>query len=197
MWNIILTDLIPIIFIMLLGYFSGKNKAFAFADARIFNKLVLNYALPAALFVSIVKADRSMLFEDIKLTIISAVVIIGVFMWAYFSCYKFFKRTKGEAAVCALIAGSPTIGFLGFAVLDPIFGTTETTGLEIAIVSIIVNAVTIPLGLSILNAGHKAAGIANENNDPAPATTENGQPVHENIEKEFVGWAHKHSVANA
>ena len=197
MWNIILTDLIPIIFIMLLGYFSGKNKAFAFADARIFNKLVLNYALPAALFVSIVKADRSMLFEDIKLTVISAVVIIGVFMWAYFSCYKFFKHSKGEAAVCALIAGSPTIGFLGFAVLDPIFGATATTGLVIAIVSIIVNAVTIPLGLSLLNAGNKAAGVPNANTAPAVATTPDGQPVHENVEKRFVGWAHKHAVANA
>ena len=29
-------------------------------EARVFNKLVLNYALPAALFVSIIKANRAM-----------------------------------------------------------------------------------------------------------------------------------------
>ncbi len=40
---------------MALGYFSGKKGAFSGADARILNKEVLNYALPAALFVSIVK----------------------------------------------------------------------------------------------------------------------------------------------
>lgn len=153
MWDIVMKDIVPICVIMLVGYFSGKAKAFNADNARNFNKFVLNYALPAALFVSIVKADRHMLFEDIKLTLVSTFVIVGVFMWSFFSCYKFFKHTKGEAAVCALIAGSPTIGFLGFAVLDPIFGATANTGLVVAIVSIVVNAITIPIGLSILNPG--------------------------------------------
>lgn len=55
--------------------------------------------------------------------------------------------------MCALIAGSPTIGFLGFAVLDPIYGNNVTTNLVIGIVSIVVNAITIPLGLSLINKG--------------------------------------------
>lgn len=151
MWDIIMKDIVPIFVIMLLGFYSGKRKAFTTENARIFNKLVLNYALPAALFVSIVKANRHMLFEDIKLTLVSFFVIVGVFMWSFFGCYKFFKHTKGEAAVCALIAGSPTIGFLGFAVLEPIFGETANTGLVVAIVSIVVNAITIPIGLALLN----------------------------------------------
>ena len=44
-------DLLPIIVIMLLGYFSGRRETFSEDQARAFNKLVLNYALPAALFV--------------------------------------------------------------------------------------------------------------------------------------------------
>jgi predicted permease len=94
-----------------------------------------------------------MLFDDLKLTIVSLVVITGMFLWAYFSCYKFFKHTKSEAAVCALISGSPTIGFLGFAVLEPIYGATATTGLVVAIVSIVVNAINIPIGLALMNQG--------------------------------------------
>ena len=76
-----------------------------------------------------------------------------MFLWAYFSCYKFFKHSKSEAAVCALISGSPTIGFLGFAILEPIYGATATTGLVVAIVSIVVNAINIPIGLALLNNG--------------------------------------------
>jgi predicted permease len=94
-----------------------------------------------------------MLFDDLKLTIVSLVVITGMFLWAYYSCYKFFKHTKSEAAVCALISGSPTIGFLGFAVLEPIYGATATTGLVVAIVSIVVNAINIPIGLALMNQG--------------------------------------------
>ena len=154
MIEILIKDILPIFVIMFLGYAAGKRGVFSTSDSKILNKLVLTYALPAALFVSIVKADRQMLFDDLKLTIISFVVITALFLWSYFSCYKFFKHTKSEAAVCALIAGSPTIGFLGFAVLEPIYGATATTGLVVAIVSIVVNAINIPIGLALLNNGN-------------------------------------------
>ncbi|MEL8148799.1 AEC family transporter, partial [Escherichia coli] len=143
-------DLLPIIVIMLLGYFSGRRETFSEDQARAFNKLVLNYALPAALFVSITRANREMIFADTRLTLVSLVVIVGCFFFSWFGCYKFFKRTHAEAAVCALIAGSPTIGFLGFAVLDPIYGDSVSTGLVVAIISIIVNAITIPFCLYFL-----------------------------------------------
>ena len=153
MLDILIKDILPIFVIMFLGYMAGKRKVFKAEDSKVLNKLVLTYALPAALFVSIVKADSAMLFDDLKLTIVSLVVITGMFLWAYFSCYKFFKHTKSEAAVCALISGSPTIGFLGFAVLEPIYGATATTGLVVAIVSIVVNAINIPIGLALMNQG--------------------------------------------
>ena len=127
MIEILIKDILPIFVIMFLGYAAGKRGVFSTSDSKILNKLVLTYALPAALFVSIVKANRQMLFDDLKLTIISFVVITALFLWSYFSCYKFFKHTKSEAAVCALIAGSPTIGFLGFAVLEPIYNKRNTT----------------------------------------------------------------------
>ena len=153
MIHILIKDILPIFVIMFLGYAAGKRKVFNSTDSKILNKLVLTYALPAALFVSIVKADRAMLFDDLKLTIVSFIIITALFLWSYFSCYKFFKHSKSEAAVCALISGSPTIGFLGFAVLEPIYGATATTGLVVAIVSIVVNAINIPIGLALLNNG--------------------------------------------
>lgn len=162
MWNIILTCLVPIFVVMALGYAAGKTNAFTGENARILNKLVLNYALPAALFLSIVKADREMLFADLQLTLVSTLVILAVFLWSYFGCYKFFRHTRKEAAVCALIAGSPTIGFLGFAVLDPMFGATTTTGLVVDIVAIVVNAITIPIGLWLLNPAADSSATAGQ-----------------------------------
>lgn len=153
MSKMLVADLILIFIVMILGYVSGKKNVFQEDQARIFNKLVLDYALPAALFVSIVRADRAMLVENAALSIISLVGLVCLFMLSYFTIQWFFKRTKPEAAICALIAGSPTIGFLGYAVLDPIYGTGVETGLVIAIVAIVVNAVTIPIGLYLLNAG--------------------------------------------
>ena len=76
MLHIILYAIVPIFVVMALGYFSGKAGAFSGQDARVLNKVVLNYALPAALFVSIVKANREMLAVDGKLTIIAFVVLL-------------------------------------------------------------------------------------------------------------------------
>lgn len=164
MEKILVEDIIPIIVIMALGYVCGKLRYFDDDQRQGLNKVVLNIALPAALFVSIVKASREMLAADVVLTLISLIGVVGMFMLSYFLCRLIFKHSIQEAAICALIAGSPTIGFLGFAVLDPIYGNTVDTNLVIAIVSIVVNAVTIPIGMYLINLGqakaHEKAALA-------------------------------------
>ncbi|MCM1290412.1 MAG: AEC family transporter [Prevotella sp.] len=151
--HIILYAIVPIIVVMLGGFIAGKKGAFTGEDSKKFNKVVLDFALPAALFVSIVQASREDLAKDIKLTIVSIVGIMACFMAVYFIFkYCFKKNTGADAAVSALISGSPTIGFLGFAVLEPIFGTKPSVALVVAIVGIVVNAIGIPVGLSLMNA---------------------------------------------
>ncbi|MDE6468143.1 MAG: AEC family transporter, partial [Muribaculaceae bacterium] len=150
--HVILYAIVPIIVVMLAGYISGKKGVFTGEDSKKFNKVVLDYALPAALFVSIVQASREDLYRDAKLTLVSTVGIMACFMLVYFVFRMFKKNTGADAAVSALISGSPTIGFLGFAVLEPIFGTTPAVALVVAIVGIVVNAIGIPVGLSLMNA---------------------------------------------
>lgn len=151
MEHIILYAIVPIIVVMLAGYISGKKGIFSGADSKKFNKVVLDYALPAALFVSIAQSTREMLAHDLKLSLVSLVGIMACFMLVYFVFRMFKKNTGADAAVSALISGSPTIGFLGFAVLEPIFGTNPSVALVVAIVGIVVNAVGIPVGLSLMN----------------------------------------------
>lgn len=181
MEHIMLYAIVPIIVVMLAGYLSGKKGIFTGDDAKKFNKVVLDFALPAALFVSIVDASREMLIRDIKLTLISLVVIMFCFMLVYYVYRYCFKSvTKADAAIMALVSGSPTIGFLGFAVLEPIFGTTPAVALVVAIVGIVVNAVGIPVGLSLLNS-------ALENKQGAPKQSA-WKPVIHALEQP-VAWA--------
>lgn len=178
MLHIILYAIVPIFVVMALGYFSGKAGAFSGANARTLNKVVLNYALPAALFISIIKANREMLWLDLKLTIVAFTVLIACFFLVYFVFRYIYKDTKGESAVSALISGSPTIGFLGFAVLEPIFGTSASVGLVIAIVAIEVNAIGIPLGLCLLNSGNQTVGADGKKPNPwLPVLNAIKQPV--------------------
>lgn len=183
MEHIILYAIVPILVIMLLGYYSGKTGSFTGDNARTLNKVVLNYALPAALFLSIIKANRQMLSVDVKLTIISFVVLLACFFLVYYVFKIFYKDSVAESAISALISGSPTIGFLGFAVLQPIFGDSASVGLVIAIVAIEVNALGIPIGLALLNAGNAASAAAAGGKKPNP-----WKPVLDAI-KEPVAWA--------
>lgn len=171
MKHIILYAIVPIIVVMLAGFISGKKGIFTGDDAKKFNKVVLDYALPAALFVSIVQANREMLDEYLKLSLVSLFGIMFCFMLVYFVFRLFKSNTGADAAVSALISGSPTIGFLGFAVLEPIFGTKPSVALVVAIVGIVVNAVGIPVGLSLLNASI-------ERQNPTSSKSQNAwQPV--------------------
>lgn len=177
--HVILYAIVPIIAVMLAGYISGRKGVFTGDDAKKFNKVVLDYALPAALFISIVQATREDLVKDVKLTIISAVGIMACFMIVYF-VFKMFKKNSGaDAAVSALISGSPTIGFLGFAVLEPIFGTSPSVALVVAIVGIVVNAIGIPVGLSLMNASleKQNPGSAKKHNPWTPVIHALAQPV--------------------
>ena len=125
---------------------------------------MLDFALPAALFVSIVQSSREELAKYVNLTLVSVIGIMGCFMLVYFVFkYCFKKNTGADAAVSALISGSPTIGFLGFAVLEPIFDSTvglPSVALVVAIVGIVVNAIGIPVGLSLMNASLEKQGAA-------------------------------------
>lgn len=169
MRHIILYAIVPIIVVMLMGYISGKKGVFSGDNAKAFNKVVLDFALPAALFVSIVNADRAMLIADLKLSVISLVGIMFCFMLVYW-IYKYgFKKdgvTQSDAAVMALVNGSPTIGFLGFAVLEPIFGTNAYVALVVAIVGIVVNAVGIPVGLTLINASREKTAAGGKKTNP-------------------------------
>ena len=164
MLHIILYAIVPIVVVMLAGFISGKKGVFSGDDAKKFNKVVLDFALPAALFVSIVQSSRADLAKYINLTLVSIIGIMGCFMLVYFIFkYCFKKNTGADAAVSALISGSPTIGFLGFAVLEPIFDATvglPSVALVVAIVGIVVNAIGIPVGLSLMNASLDKQGAA-------------------------------------
>lgn len=186
-YNIIVNDIAPIFVIMMLGYAGAKIHAFTPDQTQALNKVVLDIALPAALFASITKANRELIFGDLLLTIISFAGQVGMFLLCFYICKKFWKHSIQQAAVCALITGAPTVGFLGFAVLDPVFGTSTQTGLVVAIEAILSNAVLIPIGFFLMNMGQPAAANGQQANSSIKAII--------NSLKQPVVWAPMLAVA--
>jgi len=61
--NGIASIIIPAFFILSLEYASGRAKEFDFDQVQGINELVLDFALPAALFIGTVTTSRAMLLQ--------------------------------------------------------------------------------------------------------------------------------------
>ncbi len=59
----ILTIIVPIFFVLLLGYAAGRARAFDSDQVACINELVLDFALPASLFVGTVSTPRTQLLR--------------------------------------------------------------------------------------------------------------------------------------
>lgn len=183
--HIILYAILPIIAVMLAGFISGRKGFFCASDARMLNRIVLNLALPSALFVSIARASRSELCSHLNLALAAVIGIMGCFMAVYYIFKYGFRGNNGaDASISSLISGSPAIGFLGFAVLEPIFSEQAgmtAVGIVVATVSIVVNAIGIPVGLMLIN-----RSLAKSNSGGVPVSV--WTPVLKAL-KQPVAWA--------
>ncbi len=141
----IIQDVISIFFVLALGYAGGRQALFDQDQAAGFNHLVLNYALPATLFVSIVNSTRKELFSDITMLLVSIGVLLGWYFIAFLVAMFVFRHDRREAGIAGLSAGAPTVGFLGIAVLSPLFG--GSAALSVAVVALVVNVLQVPLGV--------------------------------------------------
>jgi predicted permease len=60
----ILTIVVPIFFVLLLGYAAGRAREFDSDQVAGLNELVLDFALPASLFVGTVSTSRTHMLQE-------------------------------------------------------------------------------------------------------------------------------------
>jgi malonate transporter and related proteins len=144
----IIQDIASVFFVLALGYFSGKRSIFTQDQAEGLNRLVLNYCLPAMLFVSIAHSDRDQLFSDSTMLVVAAIVLVGWYLVSFLIAKLFFGHTRQEASIAGLSATAPTVGFLGIAVLSPLFGSHAA--LTVAVAALVVNLAVMPLGVTLV-----------------------------------------------
>jgi Membrane transport protein len=91
------TVLIPVLFVLLLGYFAWRIKAFDAEQVTGINELALDFALPASLFVGIVNIPRTQLVQDASLVVAVLVDMVGVYLVALIVgmvCYGALRETS-------------------------------------------------------------------------------------------------------
>jgi malonate transporter and related proteins len=157
--------LVPVLFVVLLGYLAGRAREFDAAQVAGINELTLNFALPASLFVGIVEIPRATLLQDVGFLLAVVAGLVGIYLTALIVGWVVLRLNPRAAALFALGAGFPGTPFFGPAVLGGLFG--QSSALAIASTAIVANLILVPLSVVIL----EAAGPAQESIRRSAAAT--------------------------
>jgi malonate transporter and related proteins len=148
MVEILANSLVPVFAGLLLGYGAGLRKVVDNKDLRTLITFVMSFAVPCALFTTIVRAPHTLLWEHSKVALVLAAVYLAVYALMYFSARTFGKLTAADSAVLSLTLAFPNAAAIGIPLLPAVYGNGAAVSVAVAIA---VGAVTIsPISLAIL-----------------------------------------------
>ncbi|HTV91536.1 MAG TPA: AEC family transporter [Verrucomicrobiae bacterium] len=140
--------LLPVLFVLALGYSAGRAKKFDSDQVAGINELVLDYAFPALLFVAIVRASRSALFAELPFVLALLVAALGLFIVIALLSVFALRHTIGAAAIQSISLTYSNASFAGIPILTPIFGSASL--LTIATAAMIFNIALVPITVTML-----------------------------------------------
>jgi malonate transporter len=147
MIHVILMALVPVFFVMALGYAAGRTRTIDNQHVGMLNTLVMSFAVPASLFLATASAPRKEMMEQGSLfAVLGAVMLAIYFLWYLFQ-RRFSRTPRGEAAAQALTVAFPNVAGVGLPIASAILGPTGAVPVAIAIAagSILVTPVTLVL----------------------------------------------------
>lgn len=153
--NIILGSIVPVFVVIALGYFAGWTRRIDSQAVAGLNALVMDFALPAALFVAMAQTPSKVLREQGPFMLVLAASMLVIYGLHYFLQRSLLKLDSRRAAVESLTTGLPNFASVGLPLMSAVFAahSTLSVGISIAVGSIVMS----PLTLVILEAGDETA----------------------------------------
>lgn len=156
MTKVLLDTLIPIFVGLLLGYAAGRRGLMDNLNVRNLIVLVMNFAIPSALFSTIMGSSRAVLLQHIPTALMITLVFSALYLVSYIWARRGLGMSLSDASVLALTIGFPNAAAIALPLLRGAYGAeaTVTAALSIAIGSITIS----PLTLALLEADEQSAG---------------------------------------
>jgi malonate transporter len=142
--------LLPVFFVLALGYVAGKRNAFDADQAAGLSKLALGFALPASLFVSMTDIQRDLLLQQGSLVLALILAHVGLFLAAWVVLRRLPGLHGADPIICALLIATSASPVFGIAVLEPLLGPTSTG--TVGLVALAINLV-MPMAIIFLEMG--------------------------------------------
>ena len=150
----IIEALVPIFFVIFLGYFAGARRIINNQHVASLTVLLLTFAVPVAAFVGIAQTSRSGLEENGKLVFVLVISMLVIFGITFAINHYVFRLSPGENAVQSLSVGFPNFPAVGLPLLGSLMGPGSAVSVAFCLAagSIFIS----PLTLAVLEARGKA-----------------------------------------
>jgi malonate transporter and related proteins len=147
---IIINALTPVAFVILLGWLAGRSGIVAASASSELAVLVLDFCLPAELFIGTASATPSQL-DDWRFFVAIAIGLLAIYLLALAVALLVFRHRVDASALQALNGAFPNMAFMGIPVLTAVIGPSAV--LPVVIGNLVSSLVLLPLTLALLEAG--------------------------------------------
>jgi predicted permease len=159
MISLLLTALVPVAFVVLLGFYAGRKGLVSEDGARNFSAYIVDFALPCTLFVGVFSFTPAQFTNVPYLATITLALVVpfvvglGIAMFGY-------KKSRPESGLFACNCGFPDMAYFGLPVLMTVVGAQGL--LPVIVGNLVTSILLVPCIVLLLN--HKASG-----NDASPS----------------------------
>jgi malonate transporter len=154
--KVLLDTLIPIFAGLLLGYIAGRRGLMDNRNVRNLIVLVMNFAIPCALFSTILGSSRADLLRHVPASLMLTLAFSVLYLISYLWARRGLGMSLSDASVLALTIGFPNSAAIALPLFSGAYGPQSTVT---AALSLVIGSITIsPLTLALLEADKQAGG---------------------------------------
>ena len=145
MLGTILDALVPVFFGIALGYLGGRTRDIDNKHVNELNALVMDFAVPTAIFSTVAQASRATLMTQLPLAAILSASMLVLFAATYALARRVYGADPSEASLQALTASLPNYASAGLPLVAALLGPERLVSVAIAIAcgSIVVSPITL------------------------------------------------------
>lgn len=138
--------LVPVAFVIVLGFVAGKRGKLTHTDSLLISKLVLNYIFPALLLAGMASTPRAQLL-DYRFVIATFIGLMGMYGITFAIGWLRHRELKA-ATLKGFVVGFPDAAFMGIPILGAMFGPSSLY--SVLVLNIVASLVMIPLTTTLL-----------------------------------------------
>lgn len=152
----IVEPLIPVAFVIVLGFLAGKRGTLSHSDSILITRLVLNWIFPALLLAGMATTPRAHLF-DFRFVAATFIALMGTYVLAFAIGWYRYRELK-VPTLKGLVNGYPDAAFMGIPILESMFGPDSLY--PVLVLNVIASLIMIPLTTTLLTIASGKGGGA-------------------------------------